>query len=201
MQILAVIDNDEKSTFFVACLDKKSFEVERILPMYTMNDKTISQIYKENSMEDFIAILNGKINYRIENFIVISINVLIDVLFSLKSTVIISNKKNFIHIDESSGKKAVFPKGKMELNKCEIYKYLEFIPEELDYDAFFSRQEHVLRLVKNELTASKNPIVIQKKYKELRSHIQTNLTVGQVLKLLTIYVSSEQKKINKKTLA
>lgn len=66
---------------------------------------------------------------------------------------------------------------------------------------FFSRQEHVLRLVKNELTASKNPIVIQKKYKELRSHIQTNLTVGQVLKLLTIYVSSEQKKINKKTLA
>lgn len=178
MESLLVIDDSQRSTFYYYCSTNEKNILIRLLPETTAkkNEHLGKQFSSLNRLE-FIEWFSSEFGLKVKTYIVITKEKLLKIIMeelSQNGVVTISNPYEFTQEGFD------FKRGKQKVTLEELEIFFTCYPDSSEHFAIFSRQEHVLRLYKQKIQAKKNPILLVKKFNQLKKSVDTNLTLTGV---------------------
>ncbi len=192
MNVLVIMEDKTMATFYVLQLSSKGRELVRINPFLNYEQSTLIDIYQKNTFDQVMDAVRQVIAQPIEKYAILNQEHMIHLFFQEVPALEVSNRKA-CDVASENGEMIHFSKGKIMLTERMATLFIRYpkVPT-VDKEAF-TRQEHFLRLIKNYLLKNKNPIHLHKRFQMLLKQVTTNLSLKDVLTLLSIYSQSKEK--------
>lgn len=183
MTMLFVIEDGGQTTFYVYVLQGGKKKLMRFAPDLLLTDgERLAQKYDQLSITDFLVLLKAMTGLEIKSYIIGTKEKIVDFLMKDNKKVTISNPATFVY-----GKETVFEQGKLTVDKKELVEFITYQLDKEQQQGIFERQEHVLRLIKNELLRDKRLTALPRKFNRLKQSIETNLGLSGMLKFFNAY--------------
>ena len=188
MNVLFVLENEKLSTFYLVQFSQTTKRITRITPDFQMQEGTsLGELYVTDSLDICLTKVGQQFELEVPHFIILEQQVLLSFLFKNREQLEVSNPSEFMINNHTYKKK------KSTLTREQLAEFIQFQQDPDGTYQIFERQEHIIRLIKNELLENKNPIVMQKKFKELKNKLHTNIGMKQFMTVFKTYVTSSHK--------
>lgn len=202
MTILFILDAGEKSCFYLLSLDNAEKKLLRVGPNIMTQNRSLGETYSQESNKfAFTDFFKKNYNLNIDRTVILSEKTLEEFLFFMTEKIEINNPKAFTFHGECTGGALSlsqdFPKGRQLLDKASFKRFITYQEDSPNVFGIFARQEHILRLIKERLFSSLNPIVLSKRFNEFKEIVETDLSLKDVAKILGLYRETRGKKIQR----
>ncbi|EME8175625.1 LCP family protein [Enterococcus faecium] len=209
MNVLFILAADSQSCFYLLSLEKEK-TLLRLGPDRVIANQPLGERYVEfdGEMNGFCRWLAEQLDLTIDHHVVLTQAALCDFLFAKEPTIEVRNPQAFTYhghvtgtadiIDQKNCEEA-FPKGPQSLDAAAFLRFITYQEDAPGVFGVFARQEHVLRLIKEQMLSSVNPTKILRKFNGLKKYIQTDLNISDLLKLFTAYQEGRGSKIKRIT--
>lgn len=206
MTILFILSAQDNSCFYVYTIDGKK-HLLRVGPSYRIGDDTLGNIYyRLSNVYDIKMIIEENFSLKIDRIVVLPVNQLRKFLFATNRTISVRNPKAFTfhrvqeNFPPSLLEMEKFPKGSLVLDENSFLRFITYQEDLPGVYGIFERQEHILRLIKEELFDSLNPIKLTKRFNEFKQVVDTDLSIKDVIQLASLYKDSKGRKTARDTL-
>lgn len=191
MNVLFILEDGACTTFYLYLLKDRKKKLLRFAPevRYPAGE-TLGQVYARLTLEEFLSFFGTATQLSIDHFVVADKGQVIDFLFKSNHEQTINNPEPFTHL--ATGQR--FEKGKQRVARQQLDQFISYQRDGDMQFGIFERQEHVLRLIKNELLSDKRLTALPKKFNELNKNVQTNMKLPTLLKFFKAYKETEKGK-------
>ncbi|MCB5953469.1 hypothetical protein [Enterococcus sp. CWB-B31] len=196
MNMLFIFEDGMATTFYLYLLKDGKKKLLRFSPeVQYQSGETLSQKYRLLSTTAFIDFFETAVQLKIENFVIADKERVLDFLFKNKQELVINNPATFTY----TASDRYFEKGKQHVTKAALTDFISYQLDAPNQLGIFERQEHVLRLIKNELVGDKRITAIPKKFNELNKSVTTNMKLPTLLKFFKAYRETDKGKTQRLT--
>lgn len=201
MNVLFVLDAEMNSCFYLLSLDKTGKILLRFGPEQKIVNRVLGDVYKGfgDDSKGFCQWLQGALRVEIKHYVILTEDSLCDFLFAKEDVVEVRNPKAFSFHGVTNGDNPWikdsqnFPKGPQSLDFATFLKFITYQEDEPGVYGIYNRQEHVMRLIKESLLSSFNPMVLTKTARHLLHLVNTDLGLTDCLRLVGKYQESKGK--------
>lgn len=211
MNVLFILAADSQSCFYLLSLEKEK-TLLRLGPDRVIANRPLGERYVEfdGEMNGFCRWLAEQLDLTIDHHVVLTQAALCDFLFAKEPTIEVRNPQAFTYhghvtgtadiIDQKNCEEA-FPKGPQSLDAAAFLRFITYQEDAPGVFGVFARQEHVLRLIKEALLTSANPVTITKHFRHFIRLVTTDLTLTDCLRLAKKYQETKGQKLRRLTVA
>lgn len=192
MNVLFVLADGKKSTFYLFELNESQKMLTYFLPEFEINGMTVAEWYEETSLDGFVSLLKSEKNLDQLDYLVLKKTQLIDYLFTNSDAITVSNPSEFTFEDDAT---RVFKKGKQTLDRNDFEKFITY--QQTGDLSIFRRQEHVLRLIKEEILDKGSMVTIPKRFASFKKIVDTDLGMKQAVNFLSLYQKAGKQSIKR----
>lgn len=194
METLFVIDNKLNSTFYYYSSEHDKNLLVHVLPETITETKIhLGEQFSLLNRSDFIAWFSTEFDLPVKTYVVITKEELLKIVMeelAQNELVTISNPSEFVQ------ENIRFKCGKQKVTFKELDVFLTYDPNVSEGSSIFVRQEHIVRLYKQKVQKIKNPVILVKKFNQLKSAVDTNLTfTGMTVEIKDLIKRNSQKLI------
>lgn len=203
MNLLFILADGQNSCFYLLSLINGNKRLLRVAPNQMLNQREVATIYNSTArLTDFRGQLENYISslqidapiFKIDRIVIVETEALRDFLFRDTEKITVQNPKDFTWHNQGEAD-VLFKRGKLLLNKNDFEQFISYQEDTPGNLGIFERQEHVLRLIKNQVIEKNNPVMITRRFKEFTKLVTSDLKLTDVMKLLTIYQVNKREKI------
>lgn len=198
LTILFIIEDGLKTTFYLYVLREGKKRLIRFSPdLFLADGESMAQKFITLSMEELLVLFEKLTNLTIKNYVVGSKKEIVGFLLREEQSVTINNPQVFVYEAEE----ITFKQGKMVADRRTLEAFISYQVDEGNAQGIYERQEHVLRLLKNDLLRDKRITAMPKRFNQLKKLIQTNIGVSDLLKFFKAYKERGQEKTQRLTVS
>lgn len=208
MHVLFILGAGKDSCFYLLSLEKKEKTLLRLGPDQLVKGQELGLRYLDFSEDvaGFCHWLAEALNVAIDHYVLLTQASLREFLFAQKETIEVRNPKAFTYhgqVSESDEKhdfqncEEAFPKGPQSLDSAAFSRFIAYQEDAPGVFGVFARQEHVLRLIKEALLTSANPVTITKHFRHFIRLITTDLSLTDCLRLAGKYQETKGERIRR----
>lgn len=184
LRMLFVIEDGLQTTFYLYLLQGGKKKLLRFSPNLQLPDgESLAQKYMQLSITDFLRLLHGMTRVEVKDYIIGTKEKIIDFLLKDRTSMTIENPQAFVY----GAGKTTFSKGEITVDKKGLSEFMTYPSDESNPQGIFERQEHMLRLIRNELLREKRLTAIPRKFSRLKKSIETNVGLSDMLKFFSAY--------------
>gem|GEM_PF-3412233 len=193
MNLLVVLENSDRATFYVVKLNKQSRELIRINPYGKYFSKSnLVQLYFTSGINEIAEVISKLTMFTIDRYIILNQIQVVALLYQEVEQIIVTNPVSFENQVNGEGTHH-FATGKLTLSQSQLLSFIQYPETEVVDRAALTRQEHVLRLIKNYLLKNKNPFQLRKRFQSLLNQLQTDLSFKDLLSIYGVYSQVNEK--------
>ncbi|WP_086350717.1 hypothetical protein [Candidatus Enterococcus clewellii] len=198
LTILFIIEDGLKTTFYLYVLREGKKRLIRFSPDLLLADgESMAQKFITLSMEELLVLFEKLANLTIKNYVVGSKKEIVGFLLREEQSITINNSQAFVYEAEE----ITFKQGKMVADRRTLEAFISYQVDEGNAQGIYERQEHVLRLLKNDLLRDKRITAMPKRFNQLKKLIRTNIGVSDLLKFFKAYKERGQEKTQRLTVS
>lgn len=201
MNVLFVLDAEMNSCFYLLSLDKTGKTLLRFGPEQKIADRILGDVYQSfaDDSKGFCQWLQEALQVEIKHYVILTEDALCDFLFAKEDVVEVRNPKAFTFHGVTNGDnpwvkdRQDFPKGPQSLDFAAFLRFITYQEDAPGVFGIYNRQEHVMRLIKESLLSSFNPVSLTKTARHLLRLVNTDLGLTDCLRLVGKYQESKGK--------
>lgn len=210
MNVLFILAADNQSCFYLLSLKKQEKTLLRLGPEQVLAGQKLGEAYATfgAKQKEFCHWLANALAGTIDHYVVLTEENLRAFLFAKQETIEVRNPQAFTYHGQAQETASntdpknceeAFPKGPQSLDSAAFLRFITYQEDAPGVFGVFARQEHVLRLIKEQMLSSVNPTKILRKFNELKKYIQTDLSISDLLKLFSSYQEGRGSKFKRIT--
>lgn len=198
LTILFIIEDGLKTTFYLYILREGKKRLIRFSPNLLFTDgESLAQKFITLSMDELLTLFGTLTQLTIKNYVVGNKKEIVGFLLRNESSILISNPQAFTYEAED----IIFNQGKVRADQRLLEAFISYQVDEGNAQGIYERQEHVLRLLKNDLLRDKRITAMPKRFNQLKKLIRTNIGVSDLLKFFKAYKERGQEKTQRLTVS
>lgn len=210
MNVLFILAANNQSCFYLLSLKKQEKTLLRLGPEQVLAGQKLGEVYATfgAKQKEFCHWLANALAGTIDHYVVLTEENLRAFLFAKQETIEVRNPQAFTYHGQAQETASnndpknceeAFPKGPQSLDSAAFLRFITYQEDAPGVFGVFARQEHVLRLIKEQMLSSVNPTKILRKFNELKKYIQTDLSISDLLKLFSSYQEGRGSKFKRIT--
>lgn len=194
MNVLFIIEDGERSTFFLAnIVTEQKIKLSRIAPTYQMQGSSLVSFFLTDSRDVFLKRFSECFK-EVSVYLVVNQEVILQACFYKRTTCCLSNYASFTRMIQDSP--FMYEKGSLNLDRVHLREFFKFV-EEKNMARVFDRQEQVIKVLKTNLFNGKTTWEIGQVVRTFYSEVETNLTLKKGVELFFSYQKKWEKKIER----
>lgn len=212
MNVLFILAADNQSCFYLLSLKKQEKTLLRLGPEQVLAGEKLGEVYATfgAKQKEFCHWLANALAGTIDHYVVLTEENLRAFLFAKQETIEVRNPQAFTYHGQAQETASntdpknceeAFPKGPQSLDSAAFLRFITYQEDAPGVFGVFARQEHVLRLIKEALLTSANPVTITKHFRHFIRLVTTDLNLGDCLRLVGKYQETKGQKLRRLTLA